>query len=328
MSPSPSPARLLRVASALLYALSSLLIVVVNKTVLTSYRFPSYTFLGISQMAVTIVLLYAGKAKHIVHFQDFDKTIFYKIFPLPLLYVGNHLTGLASTKKLSLPMFTVLRKFTILMTMVLESRILRKKFPKRLVCSVFAIVFGAAVAAGSDLAFDAEVYAIILLNDVFTACSGVYTKKKLSAEGLGQYGVLFYNAVIIIIPTLLMSALTGDLLNAFAFEGWSNLNFIFYFLMSSVMGFVLMYSIVACSHYNSALTTAVVGAIKHGWWACVLISDVQRLRLTGKPHKSQRGQGSDDHRCGTWCLQTGPDTLTLKHPASGSHKCTVFYHYL
>uniref|UniRef100_A0AAY4CYS7 Sugar phosphate transporter domain-containing protein n=1 Tax=Denticeps clupeoides TaxID=299321 RepID=A0AAY4CYS7_9TELE len=256
MSPSPSPARLLRVASALLYALSSLLIVVVNKTVLTSYRCGR-------RMAVTIVLLYAGKAKHIVHFQDFDKTIFYKIFPLPLLYVGNHLTGLASTKKLSLPMFTVLRKFTILMTMVLESRILRKKFPKRLVCSVFAIVFGAAVAAGSDLAFDAEVYAIILLNDVFTACSGVYTKKKLSAEGLGQYGVLFYNAVIIIIPTLLMSALTGDLLNAFAFEGWSNLNFIFYFLMSSVMGFVLMYSIVACSHYNSALTTAVVGAIKN-----------------------------------------------------------------
>ncbi|XP_041957910.1 UDP-N-acetylglucosamine/UDP-glucose/GDP-mannose transporter isoform X1 [Alosa sapidissima] len=255
--------RLLKVLSAVFYALSSFLIIVVNKIVLTNYRFPSFMFLGIGQMAMTIIILYAGKALHLIHFQGLDKSIFRKIFPLPLLYMGNHLTGLASTKKLSLPMFTVLRKFTILMTMVLESIILRKTFPKSLVSSVFAIVFGAVVAAGSDLAFDAEGYAFILLNDVFTASSGVYTKKKLGSEGLGKYGVLFYNALIIIVPTLLLSAYTGDLQKAVAFKDWYNLTFIVCFLMSSVMGFILMYSIVLCSHYNSALTTAVVGAIKN-----------------------------------------------------------------
>ncbi|XP_071339460.1 nucleotide sugar transporter SLC35D2 isoform X2 [Trachinotus anak] len=249
--------------SAVFYAGSSFLITVVNKTVLTSYRFPSYMCLGIGQMIITVVVLYAAKKTNTVQFQDFDRRIPLKIFPLPLLYVGNHITGLASTKKLSLPMFTVLRKFTILMTMILEVYILRKTFQKRLVYSVVAIVFGAMVAASSDLAFDVEAYTFILLNDAFTAASSVYTKKKLGIDGLGKYGILFYNALIIVSPTLLASAFTGDLHKAVAFEDWVKATFIICFLMSCFMGFVLMYSIVLCSYYNSALTTTVVGAIKN-----------------------------------------------------------------
>ncbi|XP_010890772.1 UDP-N-acetylglucosamine/UDP-glucose/GDP-mannose transporter isoform X1 [Esox lucius] len=261
--PEPQHTGLLKFLSAAFYAASSFFIIVVNKTILTNYRFPSYMFLGIGQMATTIIILFAAKMNKTVHFQDFDRSVLVKIFPLPLLYVGNHITGLASTKNLSLPMFTVLRKFTILMTMIMEARILGKSFPNRLIYSVLAIVFGALVAASSDLAFDAESYLFILLNDVFTAASGVFTKKKLGVEGLGKYGILFYNAFIIVIPTLLASVFTGDLHKAISYEYWFNAAFVSCFLISCIMGFVLMYSIVLCSHYNSALTTTVVGAIKN-----------------------------------------------------------------
>ncbi|RXN28641.1 UDP-N-acetylglucosamine UDP-glucose GDP-mannose transporter [Labeo rohita] len=132
-----------------------------------------------------------------------------------LAFVSKHQiqerSGVCDIDAVILPMFTVLRKFTILLTMIMESRILRKTFAPSLVCSVLAIVVGALVAASSDLSFNAEGYTFVLLNDVFTAASGVYTKKKLGMEGLGKYGVLFYNALIIIIPTVLVSAYTGDL---------------------------------------------------------------------------------------------------------------------
>uniref|UniRef100_A0A4W4F6K1 Sugar phosphate transporter domain-containing protein n=1 Tax=Electrophorus electricus TaxID=8005 RepID=A0A4W4F6K1_ELEEL len=263
LTPASRNGHFVKFLSAAFYALSSFLIIVVNKTVLTNYRASHLNITFLPQMAFTIIILYLAKICKAVTFQDFDRNLPRKIFPLPLLYVGNHVTGLGGTKKLSLPMFTVLRKFSILLTMIMESKILRKAFSPQLVFSVLAILFGAVIAASSDLAFDAEGYAFVLLNDVFTAASGVYTKKKLGVEGLGKYGVLFYNAFIIIIPTILASAFTGDLEKAVAFEGWLSLSFVLYFLMSCVMGFILMYSIILCSYYNSALTTTVIGAIKN-----------------------------------------------------------------
>ncbi|CAK7299979.1 UDP-N-acetylglucosamine/UDP-glucose/GDP-mannose transporter [Vulpes lagopus] len=210
------PSRVARLLSALFYGTCSFLIVLVNKALLTAYRFPSPIFLGIGQMAATIMILYVSKLNKIIHFPDFDKKIPVKLFPLPLLYIGNHISGLSSTSKLS-----------------------------------------------SDLAFNLEGYIFVFLNDIFTAANGVYTKQKMDPKELGKYGVLFYNACFMIIPTLIISVSTGDLQQATEFNEWKNVLFIIQFLLSCFLGFLLMYSTVLCSYYNSALTTAVVGAIKN-----------------------------------------------------------------
>ncbi|XP_077004836.1 nucleotide sugar transporter SLC35D2 isoform X2 [Tamandua tetradactyla] len=203
------PSRVAKLVSALFYGTCSFLIVLVNKALLTT--FPSPIVLGIGQMAATIMILYVSKLNKIIHFPDFDKKIPVKLFPLPLLYVGNHISGLSSTSKLSLPMFTVLRKFTIPLTLLLETIVLGKQYSLSIIVSVFAIVLGALVAAGSDLAFNLEGYIFVFLNDIFTAANGVYTKQKMDPKELGKYGVLFYNACFMIIPALAFSFATGDL---------------------------------------------------------------------------------------------------------------------
>uniref|UniRef100_A0A8C0J5C6 Solute carrier family 35 member D2 n=1 Tax=Chelonoidis abingdonii TaxID=106734 RepID=A0A8C0J5C6_CHEAB len=218
-----------RLLSAFFYGTCSFLIVLVNKTVLTTYRFPSPMVLGIGQMATTILILYVSKLNKIVHFPDFDKMLgsFFFLFSF-FLFLD------------SLPMFTVLRKFTIPLTLLLEIIIL-----------------------GSDLSFNLEGYIFVLLNDIFTAANGVYTKQKMDPKELGKYGVLFYNAYFMVIPTMIISFSTGDLQQVTDFKHWTNFLFLFQFLLSCFMGFLLMYSTVLCSHYNSALTTSVVGAIKN-----------------------------------------------------------------
>lgn len=252
-----------KVSSALFYGVASFMITVVNKTVLTSYHFPSFLVLSIGQMTACIVLLYLAKRCGLVSFPDLGRDTARKIFPLPLIYLGNMMFGLGGTQALSLPMFAALRRFSILMTMILELKILGVRPSTPVQISVYSMIGGALLAASDDLTFNMEGYSYVMITNALTAANGVFVKKKLESIDMGKYGLMYYNSLFMILPSLLGAYIVGDMDKAYAFKDWSDPLFLIQFLMSCVMGFILSYSTILCTQYNSALTTTIVGCLKN-----------------------------------------------------------------
>ncbi|XP_047123505.1 nucleotide sugar transporter SLC35D2 isoform X1 [Hydra vulgaris] len=253
----------LKITSAIFYAVCSILIVVLNKIVLTSYRFPSFQFLAIGQMVASLLVLGISNQLGVITFPGFNKDVFKKVFPLPLLYFLNLVSGLGSTQSLNLPMFTVLRRFSILFTMVGEYFVLNQKASVKVQLSVYCMLIGAVVAASRDFAFDLNGYIMIMINNLMTAANGVYIKKKLESKDLGQYGLIFYNSLFMLAPALCWSISTGDMNLAYTYTRWEDMTFVGMFLVACIFGFVLNYSSVLCTNYNSALTTTIVGCLKN-----------------------------------------------------------------
>ncbi|WAR23350.1 US74C-like protein [Mya arenaria] len=229
---------LARVAAAAFYGFTSFFIIVANKVILTSYKFPSFQFLGLAQMVTGVVALFTAKQLSLIKYPDFAPDIFQRF---------THVYSITE----------------VFHTFHNDRRILDFRASKAIQLSVYLMIAGALVAGVFDLSFDTVGYVLIFINNVCTAANMVYTKKKLDAKDLGKYGLLFYNSVFMIIPVFCFTLYMGDMEKAYYYEHWGNPLFLVQFLLSCVLGFVLNYSIVLCTQVNSALTTTIIGVLKN-----------------------------------------------------------------
>ena len=197
--------RMERILAALFYGASSLAVIFVNKIIMSEYAFPYFDFLAAVQFAATTVIL-----SLLIIFRKIDSipaisfSVIGEVLPISVMFLGNVLCGLGSTRSLNLPMFTALRRFSILMTMVAESCMLGSKPSSGVVLSVAMMVGGAVIAAVFDLSFDLQGYVLVFMNNIFTALNGVWMKKALGPKGqCSKMAVLYYNSLFCGIVMLL-----------------------------------------------------------------------------------------------------------------------------
>lgn len=119
-----TPTRFEKIAAAILYAASSFLVIFVNKWVLSTYKFPSFMFLAAVQFFSTSLIIGILGLLNRIEIPPLNRAIFLEVVPITFMFLGNVLSGLGSTQALNLPMFTALRRFSILFTMLGEIFIL------------------------------------------------------------------------------------------------------------------------------------------------------------------------------------------------------------
>jgi drug/metabolite transporter (DMT)-like permease len=119
---------------------------------------------------------------------------------------------------------------------------------------------------------------MILMNDLCTALQGVVLRKRMDEKALSSNAIMFYSNICSIpmagLSILLMS---NELTNLIDYQHWGNVYMLFFLLLSAVMGFVINFTYMMCTKYNSPLTTTIVGAFKNIFtsYVGVLFSDFQ-----------------------------------------------------
>lgn len=215
------------------------------------------------QALVIVISIRLAKTLKLVHFPDLTASIPKKIFPIPVFYLLNLLTSLGATQHLTIPMFTVLRRLGIVMTLVLELVVLDIKPTSLVLVAVSQIVVGSVIAGYEDLAFSLLGYVLILIYDFFGACEGVYVKKKLDdSSSLGPIGVLYYSVFFSILPIVAINWVNGDMDLAFEYSQWHDAKFVLWFFATNFMGLFNFYSWIICTDYNSPLMSQVVSCLR------------------------------------------------------------------
>jgi hypothetical protein len=141
-------------AAAWSYAFISIAITLFNKAVLSSYSYDAPMTLTLLQGVVTVVCLEFMKWRGWVEYPDFSWRMAWRVAPLSFVFIAYVVVSLISLGKVNVPMFTALRRVTIVFVMVEEYFLLGITPSRSVVNTVVVMCLGAALAGWNDLTFD------------------------------------------------------------------------------------------------------------------------------------------------------------------------------
>ncbi|TVU29230.1 hypothetical protein EJB05_20816 [Eragrostis curvula] len=260
-------------AAALSYMACSVLLVMFNKAALSSYNFPCANVITLLQMVCSTCLLYVLRRLKIISFMNSEPShsdsVFFVPFrtllrttPLSLAYLLYMLASMESVRGVNVPMYTTLRRTTVVFTMTMEYFLAKQKHTPPIIGSVALIVVGAFIAGARDLSFDARGYAIVFVANITTAVYLATINRIGKSSGLNSFGLMWCNGLVCGPSVLFLTYIQGDLRRAIEFPYLSSPGFQAVLLFSCILAFLLNYTIFWNTILNSALTQSMCGNLK------------------------------------------------------------------
>ncbi|CAI9096640.1 OLC1v1032832C1 [Oldenlandia corymbosa var. corymbosa] len=261
--------------AAISYMACAVLLVLFNKAALSSYNFPCANVITLCQMICSCSFLYALRRGKLISFYANESPSVadnFKTFvplrtlidtsPLALTYLLYMLASMESVRGVNVPMYTTLRRTTVVFTMIVEYILARQKYTPPIIGSVALIVFGAFVAGARDLSFDSYGYLVVFLSNISTAIYLATIARIGKSSGLNSFGLMWCNGILCGPVLLIWTFLRGDLEMTMNFPYLLSPGFLVVLLLSCILAFFLNYSVFLNTTLNSALTQTICGNMK------------------------------------------------------------------
>ena len=118
---------------------------------LSTYSFDSTMTLTLLQGLVTVICLEGLKRCGYIDYPSFDWSVARKVAPLSFVFIAYVVISLISLGRVNVPMFTALRRITVVFVMIEEYYLLGITPGRRVLNSVAVMCIGAGIAAWKDL---------------------------------------------------------------------------------------------------------------------------------------------------------------------------------
>ncbi|GAB4854590.1 UDP-N-acetylglucosamine transporter ugnt1 [Ancistrocladus abbreviatus] len=261
--------------AAISYMSCAVLLVMFNKAALSSYNFPCANVITLVQMIFSCSFLYVMRRSKIISFMVTEATnaidnpvtlvpmtTLIHTLPLAFAYLLYMLATMESVRGVNVPMYTTLRRTTVVFTMIVEYVLAGQRYTSSIVGSVALIVLGAFIAGARDLSFDSYGYAVVFIANITTAIYLATIARIGKSSGLNSFGLMWCNGIVCGPLLLCWTYIRGDLEMTINFPYLLSPGFVVVLLFSCILAFFLNYSIFLNTTLNSALTQTICGNLK------------------------------------------------------------------
>ncbi|EGW35168.1 GDP-mannose transporter into the lumen of the Golgi [Spathaspora passalidarum NRRL Y-27907] len=259
--------------SILAYCLSSILMTVTNKYVLSGFSFNLNFFLLAVQCFVCIVTIGTLKVSGIITYRNFNLDEARKWSPIAVLLVAMIYTGSKAIQYLSIPVYTIFKNLTIILIAYGEVLWFGGKVTAMALSSFLLMVFSSVIAYyGDNVEVQTETDAFTLyrgyiwmfVNCFASASFVLIMRKRIKLTNFKDFDTMYYNNLLAI-PILLVASLL--------LEDWSPANLEVNFpsdnrattvaamVLSGVSSVGISYCSAWCVRVTSSTTYSMVGAL-------------------------------------------------------------------
>mmetsp|Transcript_3335 Transcript_3335/g.5843 ORF Transcript_3335/g.5843 Transcript_3335/m.5843 type:complete len:387 (-) Transcript_3335:68-1228(-) len=240
----------------------------INKAIFAEYHFKFPITIYLLQTFCTLIATTGFYFTGVIPDIRLDRKLMIRLIPCAVASWLNVVTGLMALTLVNIPMFSAMRRLTVLFTLGSEIIILKKYPSLSLAMSVFMMGFGSVMSAISDVKFSALGYGLVMFNNSLTALYLVLVKRALEeASDLSSLVLSLYIFSYNAIPTLAIWFFSGEAKQVYLLISsdpvYRSPFFLFLLAMSSISAFFITFASTLATGVTSALTSVVSVQVKN-----------------------------------------------------------------
>jgi len=252
-------------SSCVLYSFCSVSMVLVNKSLASSYnKFIDgdlNILLVVFQAIIAVIAVEFSKMMKWVEYPSFSMATAKQWAPVNIFFCAMLFTGMASLQHNSVPMVTVFKNITNIVVSLGDYYFFGTTVEGLVVLAFATMLGGALLAARNDVAITAAGVFWMAANCVSTAGYILYMKFATKNVKLSKFGMVFYNNVlctVFLLPVTLFNGemnlfLNTEVIHTFDYA-WKN-------AFAGFVGFFLNFASLNCVSNTGPTTYAIVGSL-------------------------------------------------------------------